>query len=336
MITIKDISRISGLSKTTISKVLNDYPDVSKETREKVLRICKEQGFIPSSLGRNLSTKRTFTIGVVFSEETEQGITHPFFAEFLNEFKNEIERNGYDVLLIGNKVGDYVHSYLSHCKQKSVDGVVILSAYEYEEGIIELVNSDIPKVIMESQFENQCCFFSNNYQAITNIIKYLVSQGHKDIGFISGDLTTIAGSERYRAFKSEMNNQKLKIVDEWVFEGPHYTIEEGKNACQRMIKLDKWPTALVCSSDTLAIGCMLELLSNGYSVPDDLSITGFDNIAISKLFTPAITTVNQNKKLLAQKAMESLLAQINGKFFERKTSILPCEIIYRGSVKKLN
>lgn len=336
MVTIKDISKLSGYSITTVSKAINGYSDISEKTRDKILKICKDEGFIPSALGRNLSTKRTFTIGVVFSEETNQGLTHPFFAELLNELKNEIERYGYDILLIGNKVGDYVHSYLSHCQQKSVDGIVLLSSFDYESGIRELVDSDIPKVMLHAHFEKKACFFSDNRGAMHNLITYLKSLGHKDIGFVCGDLITFDGKERYEAFQYEMKQQGLTINEDWIFDGQYYTYEEGKLAIQKMLKLPKWPTVMVFSADTLAIGGMIEMLSHGYNIPEDLSITGFDNIAISNMFRPGLTTVNQNKKMLAKKAVESLLAQIDGKPYENKINLIPCDIIYRESVKKLN
>lgn len=335
MVGIKDISKLSGYSKTTVSKVLNGYTDVSKTTREKILKICDEQGYIPSALGRNLSIKRTFTIGVVFSDLTNQGITHPFFSEMLNEFKNEVEKEGYDILLIGNKVGNYVHSYLSHCRQKAVDGIILLSAHSEEEGIKELVDSDIPMVAMQSYYDERACFVSDNKKAIREMLKHLVENGHKDIGFVYGDLETFDGKERYDAFKNGMKEFGLEINDNWIFNGSNYTVEDGRIACQQMLTQEKWPTAMMCASDTLAIGCMIEMYSNGYDVPKDLSVTGFDDIQISKLFKAGLTTIRQDKNMMVKHAVKSLIAQINGEKFEKGINVIPCGMEYRETVRKI-
>lgn len=335
MISIKEISKISGYSKTTISKALNNYSDVSKDTKEKILKICKENGYVPSALGRSLSTKKTFTIGVVFSEYSNQGLTHPFFSELLNEIKNEIGQYGYDLLLVGNKLGDYVHSYLKHCEQKSVDGIIVLSAYETDPEVLELVTSDIPMVIMQSYHNGKSCFLCDNKKGIEEMVSLVISHGHRKIGFIKGDQEASSGKERYEAFIEALENYQIEYNQDWVFEGKHYTIEEGRKACEKMLQLDDRPTVLICSSDTLALGCMIEMISKGYSIPDDLSLTGFDNIPMSKMFGKELTTIDQNTKLFAKRAVESLLSQINGEKINDKKNIIPCEIISRGTVSKL-
>ena len=336
MVSIKDISKISGYSKTTISKALNDYPDVSRETKEKILKICKENGYVPSSLGRSLSTKKTFTIGVVFSEYSSQGLTHPFFSELLNEIKNEIESYGYDLLLIGNKVGEYVHSYLDHCRQKAVDGVIVLSAYETDPGIIELVNSDLPMVIMQSHHKGQACFLCDNEKAIFDLFKHVYENGHRRIGFIKGDQEANSGLERYTAFKKIMNEYNIPINENWIFDGKHYTIEEGRRACEEMLKSEDRPTVLICSSDTLAIGAMIEMFARGYKIPEDLSLTGFDNIPMSKMFSKELTTIDQNRKEFAKQAVSSLLKQLNGEHVKKDKSIIEGSLILRSTVKNIN
>ena len=336
MVSIKEISKISGYSKTTVSKALNNYPDVSRETKEKILKICKENGYVPSALGRSLSTKRTFTIGVVFSEYSNQGLTHPFFSELLNEIKNEIEKYGYDILLIGNKVGDFVHSYLDHCNQKAVDGVIVLSAYETDPGIIELVNSDLPMVVMQSHHKTKPCFICDNEQAITDIFEHFYEYGHRNIGFIKGDMEANSGKERYNAFLKAMKNHNLEVNENWVYDGKYYTIEEGRRACEAMLKLDDKPTVLICSSDTLALGCMIEMFAQGYKIPEDLSLTGFDNIPISKMFGKKLTTIDQNIKEFASQAVDSLLKQINGEGEKISKNVIKGTLVARETVNKLN
>ena len=336
MVTIRDIAKLTGYSITTISKAMNDYPDVAKKTKEKILKVCEEQNYVPNALGRNLSTKRTYTIGVVFSEETNQGITHPFFGELLNYLKIEVEKYGYDILLLGNTVGKRVKSYLSHCLQKSVDGVIILSAYPEEEGIKELVNSSIPKVCMQSYFPNENCFFSDNDKIMNDLVDYLVGEGHTDFGFVYGDQETYDGKHRLLGFKEGLSKYNLSISDDKVIPGVYYTIEEGRLAGQMFLKLSKLPTCIVCSSDTLAIGLSLEFMSKGIRIPEDVSITGYDNINLSTVLRPKLTTVMQDKETMAREASLCLIKEIESGLKHPKNHIIPAKIIKRESVKKLN
>jgi LacI family transcriptional regulator len=336
MISIKEISRLSGYSKTTVSRALNNYSDINPETKEKILQICREHDYVPSALGRSLSTKRTFTVGVVFSEYSNQGLTHPFFSELLNEIKNQISPYGYDILLIGNKIGEFVHSYLKHCEQKAVDGVIVLSAYETDPEIIELLTSNIPTVVMQSFHEGKACYLCDNEKAIETMVEYVLNQGHKKIGFVRGDQDANSGKERYDAFLKAVEKFGIDYHPEWIFDGKYYTIEEGRKACEEMLKLDDRPTCLVCSSDTLALGCMIEMLAKGYKIPEDLSLTGFDNIPMSKMFSKELTTIDQDIKSFASNAVASLVKQINGDKDIVSKNIIPCIMVNGETVKKIN
>ncbi len=335
MLTIKDISKLSGCSITTVSRALNNYSDISKVTKEKILKICEEHGYTPSSLGRNLSTKRTYTIGIIFQEETELGLTHPYFSELLNAFKIEVEKKGYDILLIGKRIGDRTHSYVKHAKQKSVDGVIVLSSFPEETEIQEIMNSDIPKVFMQSKIENQSCFYSNNKKAIRDIMDHLYDEGHRKIGFIAGDIHTLDGHDRYDGYKKSLAKFNLVFREEYVKFGENYSFEQGRNCANDYYNLgNDMPTAIVCSSDTLAVGCMRTLLDLGVKVPSEVAVTGFDNISLSEFIRPALTTINQNKRGLAKQATEWLIHNIENKTNEVKHSIVECDMITRGSSLK--
>lgn len=335
MLTIKDISRLSGCSVTTVSRALNDYSDIAKSTKEKILKICEENGYKPSALGRNLSTKRTYTIGFVFQEETQLGLTHPFFSELLNEFKIEIEKKGYDILLIGNKIGKYVQSYAEHIKHKSVDGVVVLSSSPESDDLKELIECDKPKVFMQNSIENQACFYSNNRKAISDIMDMLYKDGHRKIAFISGDAFTDDGANRLIGYKKSLERLKLPYNEDYIKYGENYAFEEGRNCANDFFNMgEDMPDAIVCASDTLAIGCLRTLIDLGVDVPNRVSITGFDNIALSTFTIPPLTTVNQNKKELARRATEWLIDAIESKDIKPIHQIVDCNIVSRDSVNK--
>ena len=132
-----------------------------------------------------------------------------------------------------------------------------------------------------------------------------------------------------------MNEYNIPINENWIFDGKHYTIEEGRRACEEMLKSDDRPTVLICSSDTLAIGAMIEMFARGYKIPEDLSLTGFDNIPMSKMFSKELTTIDQNRKEFAKNAVNSLLKQLNGEPVKKDKSIIEGTLILRSTVKKI-
>ncbi len=334
MLTIKDISKMSGYSITTISRALNNYPDISKQTKEKILKICEEHGYSPSSLVRNLSTKRKYTIGIVFQEETQLGLMHPFFAEVLNEFKKAFEDMGYDILMIGKRIGKYAQSYAKHIQQKPIDGIIILSSFPKEEEIKELIELKIPKVFMYNIVDGQACFVSDNEECISEVMDHLYNKGHRKIGFIAGDVQTNDGSGRFSSYKKFLNNHNLEFKEDYVKYGEKYTFEEGSNCARDFHSLnDDMPTAIVCSSDALAIGCLRTLIDLGVDVPNDIEITGYDNISLSSFVNPTLTTINQDKKELARRASRWLVNTIETKVNNPVQEVIPCEVIYRKSTK---
>ena len=151
MVNIKDLAKETGYSFATVSKALNDYPDVSPKTKKAIMAKAKELGYFPNSFGKNLVTKRSFTIGVVFEEQSGVGLSHPFFGEVLSIIKTHIEMHGYDMLLMSKKIGSFVRSYMDHCYQKGVDGVIVISADLDKENYNRLIESSLPMVLIDFQ-----------------------------------------------------------------------------------------------------------------------------------------------------------------------------------------
>ena len=331
---IKELAKITGYSVGTISKALNDYPDINEKTKEKIKKIATEIGYMPSSFGQSLVTKKSFSVGVVFEEKSGFGLAHPFFGELLSVIKDELEKYGYDLLLMSKHVGTYVNSYLAHCIQKGVDGVIVLSADLDTKNYSELVSSKIPMVLVDLQSEFKNSIYTDNYKGSRDAVKHVIDLNHKDIAYIQGDLNKLTGKERYQGFIDEMNENNIEINNEYLFYAPSYTIEEGYNIALEISKMTNRPSAVVCVADAVAIGLMNGFRDMSIVVPDDISVVGFDDINLASLIRPRLTTIKQDKKQIGMLAVTTLISNITNKTDRPLHIKVAGELIIRDSVKQ--
>lgn len=335
MVNIKDLAKETGYSVATVSKALNDYPDVSPKTKKAIMAKAKELGYFPNSFGKNLVTKRSFTIGVVFEEQSGVGLSHPFFGEVLSIIKTHIEMHGYDMLLMSKKIGSFVRSYMDHCYQKGVDGVIVISADLDKENYNRLIESSLPMVLIDFQNDVKNTIYTNNYKSTFESVKYLVDRGHKKIGYIRGDLNRFTGKERYAGFLAGCKHFGLPVLDDLIFDGRQYLFAEGEKVAGFIKQMSDPPTAILCASDTLAIGLMKGLLNHGIRVPEDISIMGFDDIRMAAQIFPALTTVAQDKQTIGKRAAEKLIDQINNPHQQVEAIMVDGMIIERQTVLDL-
>jgi LacI family transcriptional regulator len=337
MITIKDIAKATGYGMATVSKALNDYADISSKTKKIIKDKAKELNYIPNNMGRTLVTKQSFTIGVIFEETSDYGIAHPFFSEVLARIKTNLERCNYDILLIGKKVGEYVRTYLEHCIQKGVDGIIIVSKIWDKSNYNQLVESSIPMVFIDHDEINKNCVYTDSYTSIYDAVKYLYQKGHRDIAYLGGELDQIVGKERYEGYSKAVEDLNLTIYPRWNLYAEKYSFDNAYKTVDKLLSSGGHiPTSILCSGDVMAIGAMKAIQKNGLKVPDDISIIGFDNIRMSALISPALTTISQNFEQLAVNACELLLNQIKNPTSSTRKIIVASVLIERETVKDIN
>ena len=176
-VTIKELSAQCGLSISTVSKALNDYPDVSEETRKQVRAVADEMGYRANAIARSLKIGRTFNLGVLYSDDTESGFTHSYFSPVLQSFKQEAERRGYDITFITHNMGHSKMTYLEHCRYRNVDGVCIVCSHFDDSEVLQLVSSPLPLVTIDHVFNNKACVQSENRQGIEALTRYIRATG---------------------------------------------------------------------------------------------------------------------------------------------------------------
>lgn len=331
MITIYDIAKRTGYSPTTVSKAFNNYSDVREKTRQEIFRIARELGYVPNSHARTLTTKKSWTLGVLFVEGTGAGIRHPFFSSVIESFKQVAVAKGYALMFISKDVGGKQSGYLENCRIRGVDGVVVfLSDYD-DPYFQELLESDIPTVILDYVSPLAHTISSDNETGARLAVEYLAALGHRRIAHISGDEHTAPGRSRISGYRMAMKQQGLEVNADYTVIGAMYTLESGYGAMLKLLQLEERPTAVFVSGDLMALGAVRAAKDQGLRVPEDVSVMGYDDVELAGYVTPALTTVRQDTELLGSRAAELLLAAIEGGSGEKAAVVLPVEVVVRES-----
>lgn len=331
MTTIYDIAKRSGYSITTVSKVLNNYKNVSEKAKRAVLEAVEELGYTPNSSARTLATNKSWMIGVVFAEHLGVGIAHPFFSEVIEGFKKHVELYNYDLLFVSRHMGMQRETY-KHLKHRGVDGVIVVQSFG--DDFIGQEESPIPAVYIDLPLETPGSVYSDNRHGAQLAVDYLVELGHRKIAHIMGEQTSFAGIERAKGFKRAMANHGLDLPEHYLVNGGFFSYEGGREAMIRLLALQDRPTAVVVAGDNMALGAMKVIKEAGLSVPRDISLIGFDDIAIAKHVDPPLTTIRQDKELIGRQAAIMLLNQINGDD-SGMTKVVPVQLIKRESCRPI-
>lgn len=334
MVTIKDIAKIAGVSVTTVSKVINDYPDIGEKTKARVLKIIDQENYRPNAIARSLSTNKSNTIGIFITDHSNYGIRHPVFRDIIYAIEKTFFDREYDVIIFAHRWGDR-YGYTDKCLNRNVDGTVLMGMPRTDPGIDELIKSKIPSVFIDIDIVGRHTSYviSDNVEGAKKAVDYLYSLGHEKIGMVMGQWTTKPAQDRLIGFQQKKEELKLDNNNDWIIE-TEFSEKGGFDAMTKLLSLKDIPTAVFCQSDEMAIGAMKAIKKQGYKVPDDFSIIGFDDIEISKYIRPAITTIRQDKMEMGEKAAELLLKIMAGDNESHFPVIMPVSLIERESCKK--
>lgn len=335
MITIYDLAKKTGFSSTTVSKALNNYSDVSQKTKKAILQAAAEMGYLPNAHAQSLSTKKSWTIGVMFSEANEVGMKHPFFNAIIESFRKHVEKEGYDLILASRNLRNRDISYLEHFLYRGVDGIVVICSDPKDPQVQEMINSNIPIVVIDMSNNNCSVVLSDNLSGAEQAIEYLCSLGHEKIAHIAGDSTIHAGKVRIEGYKKAMEKQGLAVPEEYLVNGGLFSLEEGRKAMEKLIDLNEPPTAVFIAGDHMAIGAMEAAKSRGIRIPEDISIIGYDDIEMASYVTPKLTTVRQDTDVLGVRAAQLLIKQMVQDKKIVTEEVIPVQLIERESCRHL-
>ncbi|MBZ9607975.1 LacI family transcriptional regulator [Clostridium estertheticum] len=328
-VTMKDIAEMAGVSKATVSMVMNKKDSsISDATRKRVLEIAKKMSYIPNSIARSLSTKKSGTIGIILPD-----ITNPFFSEMARAIEDEAEGLEYNLIICNtdNDI-DKEQKYIELLISKLIDGIIFMSGGKSNESITMLKNNNIPFVLVDRYIEgykDDYGVFCLNKHGIKSGIKYLYEKRNRKIVFVKGRENLEVSKQRLEGYIEGMKN--YGIYDEkYIFEGD-FNVEGGVLATQKIISTFPNLDAIFYSNDMMALGGMKILLRNGYKIPRDISVVGFDNIRISEIIEPELTTIAQPIYKMGKKACSILIGVINGELPIEKQVYFETELIIRGT-----
>lgn len=311
MANIKDIAEKCGLSVSTVSKALNSYSDVSKETRQRVLETAEKCGYFPNSIARALKTNRTYNIGMLFVDEAQSGLTHDYFAAVLDSFKVEAEKHYYDITFINHNIniGNRPMTFLEHCKYRNFDGVCIACIDFQQPEVIELVNSSLPVVTIDHLFNNHTSINSANVQGMRELVQYIYSMGHRKIAYVHGEKSAVT-EQRLTSFCKTLMDLGIETPPEYLVRSAYHDPVTTRHSVSELLNLSDRPTCIVMPDDYAALGGIEAIEAAGLRIPEDISIAGYDGIALSQVIKPCLTTLKQDTKMLGREAARRLIEQI--------------------------
>lgn len=340
-ITIKDIAKLCGVGVSTVSRAINNHPDINPETKNKVMEIIKENGFVPNNSARNLKRTDARTIAVLV-----KGITNPLFSDMIKVIEEETQKKKYSLALKHVEYyEDEVDVALELIKEKRLRGIIFMGGYFFhsEEKISNLTVPYIFSTIGTAMPENinRALYSSvavDDRKESSRMTAYLLEQGHRDIAILSaeseinsiGQLRLEGYADALREKGIPFKETLVRCVEEDV---EHYSMENGYITTKKLLQSGERFTAVYATADILAVGACRALMEEGLRIPEDVSVTGFDGIDVGKYYNPAITTIKQPVKEMAKTTIRLLFDIIAG----RKTCehiVFPAELVIRESSGK--
>ena len=318
--TIKEIAAELGLSASTVSKALNNASDISVETRTRVNNYARSIGF---SLHRNQESKRICVLFENMDSHSNSQVGYPVLTGF------QQAANAYHYEVIIEHCSDKNPPNLKKlCQENNFCGLMILGTKLNSAIIKELESTNIPAMLMDSYVKNPkvACISSDNINSVAAIVEHLIGLGHRKIGFLGGDKDSIVTRERFSGYLIGLMEGDIEFNSSYVRYG-NYTENCGLEAADDFAEMGV--TAVVCASDLIAIGLISGLRKRGLHVPEDISVSGFDNLDVARYFTPSLTTVKQDFISLGENAFTLLRQAIKGNKTKRIT--IHTEPIFRDS-----
>lgn len=335
MVTLKDIARECKVSFSTVSKALKGSPEISIETTDFIKKKAQEMGYHPNIAARSLRTNRTYDIGVIFEDKTGAGFQHQYFATIISGIQKVAFQKGYEMTFVG---GDSTknYDYYSHALARNYDGLAILSCDFTSSGITGLVKSEIPTVTLDYFYDLDHAAVMSDYTAgINELLEYVISMGHKKIAMIHGEKTWVT-DERIQAFNKVCKAHGIDVPAEYFAEGLYHDPVTSSAATEVFLSLPEPPTCIFYPDDYATLGGIRELTSRGLTPGKDISIVGYDGIALTSMMIPPLTTYEQNGETIGRVMAEALINKIeNPENFEPKKEMITGRLIKGGTVVKL-
>jgi len=331
--TLEDVARLAGVSRSTVSRVINDHPSVRSETRERVWQAIHRSSYQPHAVARSLVTRRTQIIGMVIPETVTTLFTAPFFPLLLRGDTEACNAHHYQLLLtLFNDPAGQEEIYQRTLRNGYLDGVIVASASQDDPLIPDLLHDRVPFVSVGRHPNERVHYVDvDNVGGARMAVEHLIRLGHRRIATITGPLDMSAGQDRLEGYRQALQAHHVPVEERLIVEGD-FTEGRGMVGMQQLLPAS--PSAVFAASDMMAIGALKALRQAGRQVPQDIALIGFDDIPAASVIEPALTTVRQPIERMGSMAVEVLLSVLDGASGEEAPAhriIFPPELAIRAS-----
>lgn len=332
MATIIDVAKLARVSKTSVSRYLNeqDRGHMSDETKERIKDAIEQLNYAPNNAARSLKGKSSKVIGLVIND-----LANPFFLQMIQGIETELRDSGYNILMCDSNLDvNREIECLRMLEQRRIDGILIVGVNLPVQHLMDL-NIQVPVVLLErdsgsSRFDSVKI---DNYSGAYAAVQYLIEKGYTKIAHIRGNQASMMAVQRKEAYEAALREHGYEPAMEYEVDG-YYTLEGGYSAMEALMELKDVPRAVFCANDMSAIGALRYLIEHNYRVPEDIALVGYDDITVASLVTPALTTVRQPVMELAKIGTQILLERMEvneGEEYSPKSVVLKSELLVRDS-----
>ncbi len=331
-LTIKDVAEEAKVSVATVSRVLNNLPGFSEETKEKVEKAIKKLGYQRNAIARNLKIKKSNTIAVLIPQ-----VETSFYVNILSGIENMAQNYGYSVIICHVGVsGIRTKEYMKILAEKQVDGIIGCSLPPKEEIDTLMAESKVPSVLVSTLSYKYCIPYVkvDDFQATYAAVNYLIKKGHRKIAMLAGsDDDVVAGIPRLNGYKQALSDNNIEI-NQKLIKYTRFSFETGLSAMNSLIAEKEDFTAIATCCDEVAVAALSVAYEKGYKIPEDFSVIGYDDTNTAKMAIPPLTSVSQPLYEMGETAFTMLLKEIQSGV-RHESSIVPFKIVERSSVKSI-
>ncbi|WP_096440629.1 LacI family DNA-binding transcriptional regulator [Alteribacter populi] len=337
-ITIKDVAKRANVAPSTVSRVIANSSRISQRTKEKVREAMEELGYHPNFNARSLANKTTKTIGLVMPNSANKTFQNPFFPEVIRGISTKAHQLDYGLYLSTGQTEEEIYEEVQDMVQgHRVDGIILLYSRVNDKVISYLYEQNFPFTIIgrpyDERMTNITYVNNDNFKAAKTVTEYLLLLGHERVAFIGGNFDFVVTVDHMEGYERALNNAGVDLQDEYIVFREELQ-EGGQEAVIDLMSLKEPPTALLVADDIMTFGVLRMLGEMDIIVPDDVSIVSFNNVLISELSAPPMTTVDINIYGLGYEAAACLIEKIDQPNSAAKKVIIPHKLIKRQSCQK--
>lgn len=331
MATIKEVAQVAGVSVATVSRVVNNTAPVNEETRRKVEEVISELNYVPSMIARGMRKQQSQILAVIIPD-----YENPYHIKLYKYIEEEAKQYGYRLILVcmrEHQASEY--KSIMELMTRNVDGIILSTYQGNKKEIKEIIklSKSMPIVFMDTfEFDEEInAVYINGYQGMKEIVEHIINLGHKDIAYIDKIVGYKVANERRKAYEDVLEAHGIEMNRQLIYAG-NYEMNSGYEAARYfMEETVVTPTAIIASNDAMAVGVIGYLREHGYNVPQDIVVTGFDDIYLSKITQPPLTTYRQPLGRVAKEVVELLNNKIKMPGIPPKKMMIEGKLIIRQS-----